>query len=182
MNVPSSSKHSATRRRWWVWLPLLGLSAWLASQQPEQTGPEIVQPKARAAGTRPTTLPVDSANESLLALLDRRQWPDAPTGKEQAADLFAQRSWTPPPKPAASVKPPPSPPPTAPPLPFSFIGKKSQGGAWEVYLTRGDLSYIVREGMTFADAYRVDNIQPPEMTLIYMPLEQTQVINIGVAQ
>ncbi|WP_382174774.1 hypothetical protein [Hydrogenophaga luteola] len=70
----------------------------------------------------------------------------------------------------------------APPLPFSFLGKKAEGGAWEVYLARGDLSYIVREGTTFAEVYRVESIRPPEMTLTYLPLEQTQVMNIGAAQ
>jgi hypothetical protein len=184
MSGPSSSSTPSTgQRRWWLWLPLLAVSAWLAFQQPTPTATDIVQPRARAQD--PRTLPRDpiGADEPLLALQDRQQWPlTRPDQEQPTTDLFARRSWTPPPKPVAAVKPPPPPPPMAPPLPFSFLGKKSEAGAWEVYLARGDLSYIVREGTTFAEVYRVEHVKPPEMTLIYLPLEQTQVMNIGVAQ
>jgi hypothetical protein len=36
----------------------------------------------------------------------------------------------------------------APPLPFAYLGKKLEGGQWEVYLGRGEeVLFIVREGM-----------------------------------
>lgn len=184
MSGPSSSPTPPTgQQRWWLWLPLLAVSAWLAFQQPAPTEKEIVQPRARAEGPRTLSRASSGADEPLLALRDRRQWPLPRLDQAQTTtDLFARRSWTPPPKPVAVVKPLPPPPPMAPPLPFLFLGKKSEGGAWEVYLARGDLSYIVREGTTFAEVYRVEHVKPPEMTLIYTPLGQTQVMNIGVAQ
>jgi hypothetical protein len=94
--------------------------------------------------------------------------------------LFARQDWTPPPPPPSNEPPPPPPPPTAPPLPFTFIGKSLQDGEWEVYLARGDRTYLVRDKTTIDGTYRVDAIRPPVLTLTYLPLEQVQQINIGV--
>ncbi|MFS2020837.1 hypothetical protein ACEN88_30195, partial [Massilia sp. CT11-108] len=72
-------------------------------------------------------------------------------------------------------------PPTAPPLPFTFIGKSVGDGAWEVYLARGDRTYVVREkGAVIDGTYRVESIAPPVLTLTYLPLNQVQQLNIGV--
>lgn len=184
MTRPSSpATRSAGTRRWWLWLPLLTVSAWLAFEESSPAEAEIVQPTKRTVEPRALPRLANGDDEPLLALQDRQQWPSvSPSHEQPTNDLFARRSWTPPPKPVAAIKPPPPPPPMAPPLPFSFLGKKAEAGAWEVYLARGDLSYIVREGTTFAEVYRVEHIKPPEMTLIYIPLEQTQVMNIGAAQ
>lgn len=94
---------------------------------------------------------------------------------------FGSRDWTPvPPPPAPAPPPPPPPPPSAPPLPFTFIGKAVAAGGWEVYLTRGERTYVVRDKDTIDGAYRVDAIAPPVMTLTYLPLNQVQRLNIGV--
>lgn len=98
------------------------------------------------------------------------------------AGPFAHQDWTPPPPPPPPPQPaPPPPPPTAPPLPFTFIGKSVGNGAWEVYLARGDRTYVVREkGAVIDGTYRVESIAPPVLTLTYLPLNQTQQLNIGV--
>jgi hypothetical protein len=98
------------------------------------------------------------------------------------AGPFAHQDWTPPPPPPPPPQPaPPPPPPTAPPLPFTFIGKSVGNGAWEVYLARGDRTYVVREkGMVIDGTYRVESIAPPILTLTYLPLNQIQQLNIGV--
>jgi hypothetical protein len=105
---------------------------------------------------------------------------DAAFGQGQnGAGPFAHQDWTPPPPPPA--EPPPPPPPTAPPLPFTFIGKALSDGAWEVYLAHGDHAYVVREkGAVIDGIYRVESIEPPVLTLIYLPLNQIQQLNIGV--
>ncbi|MCC2956584.1 hypothetical protein LK542_13270, partial [Massilia sp. IC2-477] len=72
------------------------------------------------------------------------------------------------------------PAPTAPPLPFTFIGKSLQDGAWEIYLARGDRTYLVRENTVIDGTYRVDAVRPPVLTLTYLPLNQVQQLNIGV--
>lgn len=99
-------------------------------------------------------------------------------------DLFGRRDWNPPPPPpdaaaiAAAAAPPP--PPMAPPLPFTYLGKAVADGAWEVYLARGDKTFIVRDNMVIEGTYRVDAITPPNLTLTYLPLNQVQQLNIGV--
>ncbi|WP_020653516.1 hypothetical protein [Massilia niastensis] len=92
--------------------------------------------------------------------------------------LFGRQDWTPPPPPPAP--PPPPPPPSAPPLPFTYIGKSLQDGNWEVYLARGDRAYLVRDQAVIDGSYRVDAIKPPVLTLTYLPLNQVQQLNIGV--
>ena len=92
--------------------------------------------------------------------------------------VFARQDWTPPPPPPAPAPPPP--PPSAPPLPFTFIGKSLQDGVWEIYLARGDRTHLVRENTVIDGMYRVDAIKPPVLTLTYLPLNQVQQLNIGV--
>ncbi len=99
-------------------------------------------------------------------------------GDNGGDSVFARQDWTPPPPPPAPAPPPP--PPTAPPLPFTFIGKSLQDGAWEIYLARGDRTHLVRENTVIDGTYRVDAIRPPVLTLTYLPLNQVQQLNIGV--
>ena len=98
-----------------------------------------------------------------------------------ASAIFLSQDWTPPPpKPAPPPPPPPPPPPSAPPLPFTFLGKAVGDGRWEVFLARGDKTYIVRSHTVIDGQYRVDAIAPPLLTLTYLPLNQVQQLNIGV--
>lgn len=99
-------------------------------------------------------------------------------------DVFGRRDWTPPPPPpppvVSQVAPPPPPPPSAPPLPFTYLGKAAENGSWEVFLAIGDKTYIARDNMVIDGIYRVDAIAPPTLTLTYLPLNQVQQLNIGV--
>jgi hypothetical protein len=92
--------------------------------------------------------------------------------------VFGHQDWTPPPPPPPA--PPPPPPPSAPPLPFTFIGKSVADGAWEIYLARGDRTYVVHDKTVIDGVYRVDAIAPPVLTLTYLPLNTVQQLNIGV--
>jgi hypothetical protein len=112
----------------------------------------------------------------ILALIPREQLVDG--GSAAAGSVFNAQNWTPPPPPPP--KPAPPPPPTAPALPFTFIGKAQEKGAWEVFLTRGAETLIVRPQMVVDGTYRIDSIAPPTMTLTYLPLKQVQQMNIGV--
>lgn len=91
--------------------------------------------------------------------------------------LFDSQTWNPPPPPPP--KPTPPPPPVAPPLPYLVLGKKFEDQSWEVYLARGDQTFIAREKGTLENQYRVDSIKPPTMTLTYLPLNQVQTLTIG---
>lgn len=155
---------------------------------PEDTVAEPVeraaQAPARAAAPAASTAstPSNAASDTAILRLLPRETLIGGDDRFGAADnaLFARQDWTPPPPPPSNEPPPPPPPPTAPPLPFTFIGKSLQDGAWEVYLARGDRTYLVRDKTTIDGTYRVDAIRPPVLTLTYLPLEQVQQINIGV--
>jgi hypothetical protein len=106
---------------------------------------------------------------------------NAGDGADDKADknaLFGRQDWTPPPPPPP--KPAPPPPPTAPPLPYTVIGKSLEDGKWEVYLASGQNAHIAHEGAVLEGAWRIDRIAPPLMTLTYLPLNQVQQLNIGV--
>ena len=142
------------------------------------------QAPARAAAPAASTAsaPSNAASDTAILRLLPRETLIGGDDRFGAAEnaLFARQDWTPPPPPPSNEPPPPPPPPTAPPLPFTFIGKSLQDGTWEVYLARGDRTYLVRDQTTIDGTYRVDAIRPPVLTLTYLPLEQVQQINIGV--
>jgi hypothetical protein len=96
--------------------------------------------------------------------------------------VFAGQNWNPPPPPPPPPSNTPPPPPMAPPMPFTYIGKALADGAWEVFLSRGDKTYSVRNQTVIDGVYRVEKIAPPLMSLTYMPLNQQQQMNIGVLE
>jgi len=135
-------------------------------------------PRARVAASR-------DAAPAILRLLPRETLiggDDDRFGQDGEGDpVFARQDWTPPPPPtppAEATQPPPA--PSAPPLPFTYIGKSLQEGRWEIYLARGERTYLVQEAAVIDGAYRVDAIKPPLLTLTYLPLNQVQQLNIGV--
>jgi hypothetical protein len=146
--------------------------------------PRPAQPApAAAAPARASTVTATAGSAGgtpILALVPRETLiGDSDTQFRQGENgVFGRQDWTPPPPPPAPVPPPP--PPSAPPLPFTFIGKSVADGAWEVYLARGDRTYVVRDKALIDGTYRVDAIAPPVLTLTYLPLNQVQQLNIGV--
>ena len=91
-------------------------------------------------------------------------------------DAFATLDWRPPPP------PPPKPivqPPAPPTFPYTVIGKKLEDGAWQVFLRRDDQILVVKTLDTIDNAYRVEEIRPPVMTLTYLPLQSRQTFSIG---
>ena len=86
------------------------------------------------------------------------------------------------PKPAPVVvvrTPPPPPPPSAPPLPFTYMGKLVEGDEVSVFLTHGSRNLVVHAGDTIDSKYRVDHIADSTMTLTYLPLDQQQTLAFG---
>jgi hypothetical protein len=96
--------------------------------------------------------------------------------------VFLGQNWNPPPPPPPAGPVAPPPPPSAPPLPFAYIGKAVADGQWEVYLARGEQTYVVRPKTVIDGTYRVDAIAPPTITLTYLPMNQVQQLNIGVIE
>jgi hypothetical protein len=116
-------------------------------------------------------------NETLImALVPRDTLIGGAQSEKPAEGLFNSQSWTPPPPPPPKVEPVA---PTAPPLPFTYIGKKQEGNAWEIYLAHDQQTLIVHEHDQIEGIYRVDSVKPPTLTLTYLPLQQVQTLTIG---
>jgi len=86
-----------------------------------------------------------------------------------ASNLFAARSWLPPPPPPRKPEPP-----KAPPLPFSYVGQLEEAGGIALFLGRDKRTLIVRRGDVIEGAYRVEEVTPSRATLIFLPLGQQQ--------
>lgn len=175
-------------RRWLVWAPLLAVSGWLAFFGEPPAGssaavslPSRPPPPARAATAMPRAEPRASEDGPAALVPRERLLSSTSTAARPAAqrDPFSSRSWNPPPPATAAAA---EPAPTAPPLPYAFIGKKHEGESWEVYLSRGEHTFVAREGETLEGSYRVERIAPPTLTLTYLPLSQAQTLAIGDAR
>ena len=80
---------------------------------------------------------------------------------------------------AAKARPAPAPRPSAPPMPFTYMGKLRSGDDTAVFLTQGDRNLILHEGDTIDSVYRVEHIADSAITLLYLPLQQRQTIAVG---
>jgi len=90
-----------------------------------------------------------------------------------ADDPFGQRSWVPPP-PRAPAGPPPK--PAAPPLPFAFSGVMEDSDGKTLFVRRGDSVLIGRAHELLEPNYRVEEIGTDRAVLVYLPLEERQVL------
>jgi hypothetical protein len=70
--------------------------------------------------------------------------------------------------------------PTAPPLPFSYIGRYEQDGAGTLYyLVNGDRVYDVKVGDVIDNTYRVDKVSGGQLMFTYLPLATSQGLRLG---
>ena len=188
MQKPQSS------RRWYVLAPLFAAAFWLAfygDKTPVSDQVKVVIPRSNESSAQTRIAQVSTQPSSSIGavkltklneLIPRTQLiPATVTGAKGMRDLFSNRDWTPP---ARSVVMAPAAPvvPTAPPLPFTYLGKKLELGVWEVFLTDGEKTLVVREGSTIENQYRVDAIVLPNISLTYLPMGLSQNLSIGEAQ
>lgn len=89
-------------------------------------------------------------------------------------NLFPVQTWQPPPPP-----PPPPPKPTAPPLPFQYGGSLHDGDQRTIFLIHQKRQLIVRTGDVIDSTYRVEEISPQRIELMYLPLQQKQTLLTG---
>jgi hypothetical protein len=158
-----------------------------ADRTPRGTIVEAVSPRAASRITAQQSVkPVAIlANQSIQRLLprDALNEADVKLARPLENSPFESKSWTPlptpqpPAPPVVSVAPPP---PTAPPLPFIFLGKSVSADGFEVFLARGESTFVVNKSTVIEGTYRVDSIAPPLLSLTYLPLNQVQQLNIGV--
>jgi len=106
--------------------------------------------------------------------------------KSTVGDAFNNLSWyvPPPVKPQAYEPPPPPPPPpvpTAPPLPFTFLGRYDDSVSLVILLTKGDRVYTVSVGDVIENTYKVEKLTAGVLTFTYLPLKIEQKLRIGEA-
>lgn len=136
-------------------------------------------PEDDGAGGVATQAPAARKRASLSAPRIQELHPLTPSGaarKSDIADLFPRQGWTPPV--AASAAPEK---PTAPPLPFTYAGRYTEGSNIIVYLNEGAKMHKVRLGDTVNATYRIENIAPAAITLTYLPLGLQQTLQTGSA-
>ena len=102
--------------------------------------------------------------------------PPGPAREREITDLFPRQGWTPPAIASAAPEKP-----TAPPLPFTYAGRYTEGSNIIVYLNEGAKMHKVRLGDTVNATYKIENIAPAAITLTYLPLGLQQTLQTGSA-
>lgn len=115
-----------------------------------------------------------------LATLESRD-----KNRNNVGDAFNTHTWyEPPPSHAlpSELIPPPPPPvvvPTAPPLPFTYLGRYGDTPTRTVILSKGERVYTVTVGDVIENSYRVEKFTPGMINLLYLPLGIEQHLATG---
>lgn len=172
--------------RWWILLPALGVAAALvltddtapqseslsaATERPTPAGRSVVPQRAamNASAAKKVAAPI----RPLVSREDLYGPGTASTGK---SSLFASRSWT---EPVAPVVNKGSMVEEAPPFPYTVAGRKKEGKAWEVFLTRDSEAFVAREGELLESDYKVTKIGSTSMTVVFIRLNHAHEIALG---
>jgi hypothetical protein len=156
-------------------LALTLAAVWYASTLEEQGGVDDAAParSSNGAGDADAGTAAASPGPALGA-------PAALDGQQPVArDLFASHSFLPPPPKAAARVDVAPPPPSAPPLPFRYQGRMTEGSHTTVFLTQGERVLIAREGDLLNNQYRVESVSAGAITFVFEPLKQRQTLTIG---
>ncbi|TWB41024.1 hypothetical protein [Nitrospirillum pindoramense] len=159
----------------------LAVSAGLAvfgDRTPSGAGGAVVEAVTRPATTGPTVATPAAKRKrtpAILALIPREAL-IGHDGEAAVSHLFEEPTAG---RPAATVAEGAGASAGPPPLPFTYLGRKFENAAWEVYLAIGDQTYFVREGSVIEQKYVVNAIKPPVLTFTYLPLKQMQTMTIG---
>lgn len=186
------------RQRWIVLIGMLTATltaaAWVRDSD-RSGGQEIVEPPARVAAAQAQAARGDAASRESRApatggadVLNLEKLRNRDDGAN-SVDPFAPKSWRRPAlasRPAVQapvvMAPPPPAAPSAPPLPFTYMGKLISEEIRTVYLTRGERNLVVEEGETIAPDYRMDRIAETRLTFTHLPSGLQQHLSIGESQ
>ncbi len=143
-----------------------------AAPEPDSTVSEPAKSGARKVAT------AQVASVSAMPSLPEEERHDLDRTKR----LFAPSTWfiaPPVPKVVAPPPPPPPPAPTAPPVPFTYMGKYIEDGVTQVILTRGNRVISGVPGDVIETNYRIERIDANAIVLTYLPLHTTQSVPTG---
>ena len=167
-----------TLKRWLVLGGLLCLTLYLVWNSPRSDSETAGLAQSRRAA--PTA--EGHAKSGQLAAADEgfRFVARAPAAVEMV-DLFAPAVVKRPQQELSRVAKEMAPAPQAPPLPFTFVGRISEGGEVKVFLQANDVLYNVKVGDTFAQQYKLMGADGGKLSLLYLPLNITQTMPYGGA-
>ena len=161
-----------------IWAGFLGVSAALAWAPGHWFGQDDgvaafagkPAPTGSAASTDPVGagVPAKGPEPASRALFPTQQWT-----KPQALATVTEQPVVAAPVLAAA--------PTAPELPFQFIGRMGTNDDLQIFLQSGEKLYVVRQGDVIEDTYRLDRVSAEELSLVYLPLHQSQTLSVGSA-
>jgi hypothetical protein len=136
----------------------------------ERPAVEVVEPRAARAAPAPAR--GGGAVDLDIDLGKLRRGVGAPPER----DPFAATR-TPAAKQAAAAAPQAPEKPAAPPLPFQYIGKWTQGDKTEVLLMR-DGELVAIDGGQKLGEYRVEHIGDTQISFTYLPLKMKQTLDL----
>lgn len=162
-------------RRWWLALPTLlatvALSWLLNRPSPSveaahpQTGSAV--PSAAQARTAAPRALDDGPSQGAVVIQD----PATPGG--QVTDVFAVRTWEPPPPPVDTT-------PQPPPLPFKFLGRIAAPGKGIAFmLAQGERVLVVSVGDSIGSDYQVEKYEKGQLLFRYRPMNISQTLAVG---
>lgn len=141
------------------------------------------EPRQAHASAPPRTEAAPPPQPALRIELERLGQPDSEAAADaDVGNAFSAISWyvpPPPPPPPPPRKPAPPPPPTAPPLPYSYLGRYVEDGKLVILLVRSERIYTVSEGEVIENTYRVERLSRGWLELTYLPLNIRQTLATG---
>jgi len=124
------------------------------------------QPARQSAARLDTRAP--AAGDIDIAKLEAR------ADQGATADAFAPRNFSPI-VPAAEAQPQGPAKPTAPPLPFKYLGRMTDGEKLEIFLEQGQ-EFIAAEPGQRVGNYRIDKVTDDKIVFTYLPLKTKQTL------
>lgn len=117
---------------------------------------------------------------AVLRIRPRDQADDDSAGSAFPAAAWVDRPALPSAKPMPALPVLSVPPaPTAPPLPFRMLGRYLEDGKPAVFLQLNDQNLVVRVGDTIAEQYKVESLDDTTLTVLHLPTNQRQTLNVG---
>jgi len=159
----------------------------LAGEDVEISGPVQAKRVPASESNRPNRVDTADAPASGGVQLDRLAARQAEmqglalaaAGSASQPMLFDSVSWLPP-SPKVVASPPPKPVP--PPFPYAYMGGLSEDGVRTSFFTQGERVLPVKSGDTIDSVYRVDQMTDKNMTLTYLPLNETLIVALGAGR